>query len=172
GLREWLAIQLKASREVAILFLDLDGFGQFNKQFGHIVGDQVLRTVAHILDEGMDPERDYLCRYGGDEFCIGTIRPMPEATVMADQLALRIAESKVENAGDMRVFASVGISGGKRTKEREDTHYASTVNNLINAASRDSMTRKAEKLGQTLEEMESAVMSAGPGRLRLAQVVV
>ena len=30
---------------------------------------------------------------------------MPAATVMPDQLALRIAESKVENAGDMRVFA-------------------------------------------------------------------
>ena len=172
GLREWLAVQLKASREVTILFLDLDGFGQFNKQFGHIVGDQVLRTVAHILDDKVDPVLDYLCRYGGDEFCIGTLRPMPDAIVLGDQLSHLIADSRVADAGNMRVHCSVGISGGKRTKEREDTHYASTVNNLINAASRESMNRKAEKVGHTLEAMESALVMTAPGRLRLSQVVV
>jgi diguanylate cyclase (GGDEF)-like protein len=172
GLREWLSNQLKASREVSILFVDLDGFGQFNKQFGHIVGDEVLRTVARILESSVDSERDYLCRYGGDEFCIGTLRPMSEAELLADQLAVRVAESRVAEAGDMRVHCTVGISGGKRTKEREDTHFASTVNNLINAASRESMTRKAEKLGQNLQELETAVVQHVPGRLRLAEVVV
>ena len=172
GLREWLSIQLKASREVAILFLDLDGFGQFNKQFGHIVGDQVLRAVAQILEEATDPARDYLCRYGGDEFCIGTLRPMAEAAVMADQLSLRIAETRVPSTGEMRVFCSVGLAGGKRTREREDTHYASTVNNLINTASRESMNRKAEKGDDGIAAYDSSNAPAGPGRLRLAQVVV
>src|SRR5687767_617710 len=110
GLREWLAAQLKASREVSILFMDLDGFGQFNKQFGHIVGDDVLRRVAQILEEAVDPIRDYLCRYGGDEFCIGTLRPMAEAIVLGDQLALQIADTRIEQAGDRRVHCSVGIS--------------------------------------------------------------
>src|SRR5687768_4919396 len=44
-LREWGIEQLRRGSEITILFFDLNDFGRFNKRFGHIVGDNVLRQV-------------------------------------------------------------------------------------------------------------------------------
>lgn len=52
-----------------ILFLDLDHFKDINDDHGHLVGDQLLTSVAHRL-EGCVRRKDFICRLGGDEFVI------------------------------------------------------------------------------------------------------
>lgn len=55
--------------QIAVLFLDLDGFKQINDRLGHEAGDRALREVADRLGKSMRSE-DTLARVGGDEFVI------------------------------------------------------------------------------------------------------
>ncbi len=52
---------------MGLCLLDLDHFKDINDRFGHQVGDQVLRTVAHTV-KGQVRATDYLFRWGGEEF--------------------------------------------------------------------------------------------------------
>jgi diguanylate cyclase (GGDEF)-like protein len=143
-LREWGLENLMNGHEVTIIFIDLDDFGQYNKRYGHVVGDRVIQSVASLLSASLDPDRDILVRYAGDEFAIGTLRLRNEAEVFADLLERRQAEAIVEDFTEPVTF-SAGVFGGKRTKEREDSHFQSTLDNLITLASKAALARKQSK---------------------------
>ena len=78
---------------LAIAVLDLDNFKFFNDAYGHLVGDDVLRQVAGVL-QSCCRSYDTLARFGGDEFALlmpGTGRE--EAARTAERLRLRLAEA-------------------------------------------------------------------------------
>lgn len=61
---------LKESNEsVAFIMLDVDKFKEINDEYGHTVGDKVLKTVAQILESSFR-STDYAARLGGDEFAV------------------------------------------------------------------------------------------------------
>jgi diguanylate cyclase (GGDEF)-like protein len=68
-LEEELSRFRRFNHPVSVVLLDLDGFKTVNDDFGHAVGDQTLRDIAHIL---MKHSRgiNVVSRYGGDEFAI------------------------------------------------------------------------------------------------------
>lgn len=140
-LREWGIDQLKRNAEITILFIDLNDFGTYNKRFGHIVGDKVLRRVAQMIEDAVDPEHDVLVRYGGDEFAIGTIRAREDADDLAEQLRHRVRDLYIPDVDEGVTFC-IGVYGGKRTKERENIHFAATLDNLINLASKECLAQK------------------------------
>jgi IMP dehydrogenase len=143
-LRTWAIEQFSAGREISILFIDLDDFGVYNKEHGHVVGDQVIQAVAGALSEAIDPETDVLIRYGGDEFAIGTLRLRDEAEELGEGLR-SLGDGLKVGEGVPPVSFSVGVFGGRRTKERENSHYASTIDDLINRASRLALAEKKKK---------------------------
>lgn len=55
--------------DVALMIVDVDEFKQINDEFGHEVGDDVLRKVGTLL-KGRFRNTDYVCRIGGDEFAV------------------------------------------------------------------------------------------------------
>jgi len=141
-LREWGQEQLEQGVEIAMIFIDLNKFGKFNKDYGHVVGDKVLRRLVEHLSSLTNPETDVLVRYGGDEFAIGTTRDREEAETLVTQLenngiGLTIPESPVP------IFFSVGLFGGRRSQPRTDVHIPSNVDNLVNLASKNCQDRKS-----------------------------
>jgi diguanylate cyclase (GGDEF)-like protein len=171
ALREWAIGQLKLGAEITVLFVDIDHFGDFNKKHGHIVGDEVLLAVTATLNRLTDPYTDFLCRYGGDEFCIATLRPAEEAEQLGEDLKNQVCDIDLPNMKEV-VTCQVGRSGGKRTKEREHTHYMATLNNLINLASRDCMAQKAQRKAAAASGPPVAAQPVAPPRLRLSRVEV
>ncbi|MFK8025524.1 MAG: diguanylate cyclase [Ilumatobacter sp.] len=97
--------------QVAVMFLDLDGFKGVNDEYGHAVGDAVLRTVARrfqsVLRQG-----DVVGRLGGDEFLIiaDPVRDVAESMRVAERLVEAAREPVDTDAGAVAVGASVGIA--------------------------------------------------------------
>jgi diguanylate cyclase (GGDEF)-like protein len=88
-LEEVIRPALDRSEAVAVLFVDLDNFKAINDQFGHAVGDGVLRAVADRLRSVIRPG-DTLSRLGGDEFVILCgIQGVQETD--AEEIAVRVA---------------------------------------------------------------------------------
>ncbi|HEY0900544.1 MAG TPA: GGDEF domain-containing protein, partial [Micavibrio sp.] len=98
----------------ALLMVDIDYFKSFNDNFGHQVGDQVLRLVARTLTDGVKG-RDIAARYGGEEFAI--ILPdtnLQAAVTVGNALRKAVATKDVvnRNTGDKlgRITMSVGCA--------------------------------------------------------------
>lgn len=70
---EHLASEMEAAQRfdeaLCVLWFDLDGFGRFNRLAGHAAGDDVLRSVARVLESACG-EAGTVCRVGGDEFAV------------------------------------------------------------------------------------------------------
>lgn len=166
-LRNWGAARLQHGQEITLLLFDLDSFGRYNKQYGHVVGDRVLQAFVAAVEPLLDPGQDVFVRYGGDEFVFCTVRPRAAAEqVMAALTGMKLAVDGVEEA----VTFSIGISGGKRTAERTATHYAATLDNLINLASKDCLARKAVAANPS-EDLRRAEAKAGVDAGSLGQLV-
>ena len=95
----------------AVLFVDLDHFKETNDTYGHMIADQMLKTVARRLKSCLRP-RDIVARLGGDEFTI--LLDKVEDTEAAKTVAARIHEHLREpyEFGSYRfsTTASVGIA--------------------------------------------------------------
>lgn len=142
--REWAISALKRGKEISIIFFDLDKFGLFNKQYGHVVGDTVLKEVAAVFKKNIDNKRDFICRYGGDEFVVVSVRNADAALELADRIKQKISEIQID-AIPNGVSGSYGISGGRRTNERRDIHFAATIDDLVTRASKNCTIAKPAK---------------------------
>jgi diguanylate cyclase (GGDEF)-like protein len=108
---ERLAVEVARSSRYqhpfSLCLLDLDGFKGVNERLGHAAGDEVLRSVAKILDQSR--VTDDCFRVGGDEYAI----VMPETTAKeADIAAARIAQQiRDAKLGGGRIDISFGVAG-------------------------------------------------------------
>jgi diguanylate cyclase (GGDEF)-like protein/PAS domain S-box-containing protein/hemerythrin-like metal-binding protein len=99
-------------KQVALLFLDLDGFKPVNDQYGHDAGDLVLTTIADRLLAAIRGI-DTVARLGGDEFAVilGQLEGPQEAGLVAAKLLTSVAQSMgVSKEVQAAVSASIGIS--------------------------------------------------------------
>jgi diguanylate cyclase (GGDEF)-like protein/PAS domain S-box-containing protein len=69
---------------LSLLIIDLDGFKNYNDRFGHLAGDQVLKTMAEVFSQNIRAS-DIIARFGGEEFVV----ILPDTT---GQAALHLAE--------------------------------------------------------------------------------
>ena len=98
-------------RQLALLFLDLDGFKLVNDQFGHAIGDELLKTVARRL-EGLIRASDTVARFGGDEFVIMLDNPTnhEEVARIATRIIHSIGQTMVLQGQAVQVGVSIGIA--------------------------------------------------------------
>jgi diguanylate cyclase (GGDEF)-like protein len=95
-----------ALQPLGALFVDVDRFKLVNDQFGHDVGDEVLRSVAHVLTHA-SRATDYVARYGGDEFVI----LLPDAGVDGGRLVADRIQQILETNPPGPVPFSLSVGG-------------------------------------------------------------
>ena len=101
----------RRNQQLAVVFLDLDGFKAINDLHGHAVGDQVLVNLALRLNEVMR-QGDTLARLGGDEF-VAVLLDFAETSAIAsllDRLLVVVAQPIQINGLSLRVSASIGVT--------------------------------------------------------------
>ena len=87
-----LQLASRKKQAVAILFLDLDHFKQFNDTFGHDAGDMVLQALADLF-RTFFRATDICCRYGGEEFAI----ILPESSAQDAAIRANALRSEVKS---------------------------------------------------------------------------
>lgn len=95
-------------RPLSMLLIDIDHFKSVNDQYGHLIGDEVLKKVARLLTENIR-KSDSAARWGGEEFVI--LLPNSDivsALKLAESLRMRIEGDDFEPA--KRVTCSIGVA--------------------------------------------------------------
>ena len=98
------------SREFSLVMIDVDNFKNYNDRYGHLSGDNILRSVARIISDRCRTS-DQAARYGGEEFCV--ILPeiaLEGATAFAQKIRQAIEESSQGPGTDEHVTVSVGVA--------------------------------------------------------------
>ncbi len=131
---------LRYGRPFSLLILDIDYFKMVNDTHGHLVGDQVLRELARMLEQTLR-EPDISCRYGGEEFVVLT----PETDLArARHLAERLREHIAANEFDAGICITVSVGVASYNPNE-------TLSNLIKRA--DMALYRAKELGRNRVEL-------------------
>ena len=105
----------------ALLFVDIDHFKRINDEFGHEAGDEVLRTVAARMRDGIRPG-DFLGRYGGEEFLILVSGAGREsARLVAERQRKHIETMTAPDLRLSKVTVSIGAAAFDPRDQMEDT---------------------------------------------------
>jgi diguanylate cyclase (GGDEF)-like protein/PAS domain S-box-containing protein len=106
-----IAAAKRHTKQVAVLFLDVDGFKHINDSLGHPVGDQLLQSIAQRLLE-CARSVDTVSRQGGDEFVVllSELTHPRAASVMAGRMLRAVAEPHVVGNHELHVTTSIGVS--------------------------------------------------------------
>lgn len=101
----------QAADQLAIHYLDLDGFKAINDRYGHPAGDRMLLEVARRLGATIRAE-DVACRLGGDEFLLiqSHVQHPDQAALLARRVIKQLSEPYFIDGIEMRVTVSVGIA--------------------------------------------------------------
>jgi two-component system, cell cycle response regulator len=108
--REW-SRAIRYHHPLSCVMVDVDFFKKINDTYGHLVGDHVLKFLAQSL-EGQSRCPDYICRWGGEEFCI----LLPEtdeqgACIWAERCCSAIAEAEFcSGQHNVTMTASFGVA--------------------------------------------------------------
>lgn len=129
-LQEALERSLQSNLQVAVLFIDLDGFKWSNQTYGHEGGDALLKIVATRLLRQIRTG-DMAARLGGDQFAL--LCEDVESTAAISALASRISNELQQPMripqGEVSITASIGIVMGSG-----DTHSVDVLLNSANSA--------------------------------------
>src|SRR5829696_4832884 len=98
-----------AGSPLTLAILDVDRFKRVNDSYGHLVGDEVLRTVADLLREHIRADR--CARYGGDEFVLCLPAGRQEAVQAVARIVRAVAAYDwTEVADDLAVTVTAGLA--------------------------------------------------------------
>jgi diguanylate cyclase (GGDEF)-like protein len=118
-----IARAVRTSSPLAVALLDLDRFKQINDNYGHLLGDEVLRAIADTMT-GVLREYDLAGRFGGEEFVM--LLPQTRATDafrIAERVRAHIARLPIASPTGERVqvTASIGVAALDAGSSRELT---------------------------------------------------
>jgi diguanylate cyclase (GGDEF)-like protein len=107
-----VAVAHRHDRPLSLLMIDVDYFKRVNDRFGHLAGDEVLKTVARALSQGIRIE-DVLARFGGEEFVVLAREAAADAAMaVAERLRqlVEVAQTVWESGHDVPVGITVTVS--------------------------------------------------------------
>lgn len=98
--------------EVTLIIIDIDHFKRINDNFGHLVGDRVIRYISSLMTQLIE-EKHFISRYGGEEFTVILEGVSAEDTqLLANKVRIAMANSKLQRKGSHDTLGQVTLSAG------------------------------------------------------------
>ena len=102
----------RSTHPLSLIMLDVDMFKNFNDTYGHIVGDECLKSIANVIKDCMHRPTDMGIRYGGDEFlCLLPDTDLNGAKHIAGLILSSVQQLAIEHnkSETNKVTISIGI---------------------------------------------------------------
>ncbi|MDH5378892.1 MAG: GGDEF domain-containing protein, partial [Gammaproteobacteria bacterium] len=110
-IRDEIARAKRYGEPLCLVVWDIDYFKKINDRYGHVAGDNALKSVAKLLSQRIR-ETDYIARYGGEEFVL--LLPstrIPNAVESCNQIRELVEEAKFHFQGErIAITLSAGIA--------------------------------------------------------------
>jgi diguanylate cyclase len=110
---EQLTSEARISNEpLSMLAIDIDHFKQFNDNFGHLIGDEVIKMTARLITD-MVKGKDIVARFGGEEFFV--LLPnttIGGANIVAESIRQTIARKELKNRSTGETYGVIHVSIG------------------------------------------------------------
>lgn len=134
---------IREQKPVSILMVDIDHFKQYNDTYGHLAGDEVLRSVALALKETFRRPKDLAVRMGGEEFVVVLPHtPAKELAVLAERAVLAVEALNLPHiASPVADHVTISVGGSTRMPERDEFAFS-----LVEAA--DKAMYEAKRAGR------------------------
>jgi len=104
---------LKQGHPLSVVLSDIDYFKKVNDMYGHVTGDMVLRSFARIIRDTINDQKDWVVRYGGEEFLI--VLPesnLEDAHSLSEMIREFVAQATIKASGHIvNITASFGVAG-------------------------------------------------------------
>jgi len=103
---------VRGKHDIACAMIDADHFKKINDNYGHSVGDKVLKHLAQILTQHFQRTSDLVGRMGGEEFCVLADNVKPADALPLFQEFCRAVERtpfQLPEGGELRITVSVGV---------------------------------------------------------------
>ncbi len=132
--REWKnAIRLNSP--LSLIMFDIDCFKAYNDTYGHLNGDDCLKKIAGASENALKRPRDFLCRYGGEEFIAvlpgtdkkGALTVAKRFLEKTDKLKIVHKNSTVSK----NVTISVGVAAINPDKKSKPTSFIGEVDKAL-----------------------------------------
>jgi diguanylate cyclase (GGDEF)-like protein len=146
-MREELDRATRYEEQLSVLMIDIDHFKEVNDEYGHLLGDEVLRQVSNLFTTQLR-KVDFVCRYGGEEFAtLMPSTPGEKALQVAEKLRRKIAGWHFPGV-QKSITVSIGVA--------EYPEHGETRDSLVRAA--DAALYLAKQKGRN--RVQSASLSA------------
>jgi diguanylate cyclase (GGDEF)-like protein len=134
-------IAVRNNHIFSVVLLDLDHFKKINDTFGHLVGDEVLRSIGNVFCKSVRTS-DIAGRYGGEEFMFILPEVGRESVkTFTDKLHEEISDTCVDHNGSkVNVTVSIGVA------IYDTSNDAASFENLLDQS--DKMLYKAKRKGR------------------------
>ncbi len=146
-----ITLAARNSQALALISVDVDHFKQFNDQYGHEAGDEVLSEVGRVMERVSGPDV-VACRIGGEEFVFLCVNSDAErARAQAEHLRTEISEARLVVRGQtlpgITISAGLGLLGRDGATLQEVMHAADKALYHAKASGRDRVVTEAPEAG-------------------------
>jgi diguanylate cyclase (GGDEF)-like protein len=130
---------------LSVMMIDIDSFKKYNDTYGHMAGDECLKTTADILSASLLRPDDFVARYGGEEF-IAVMPGVDEtgARTVAERMLENIQKRNIphENSDAAEcVTLSIGVTTGKVERTHTADDFIKRADEMLYKSKQDGRNR-------------------------------
>lgn len=137
---EWIR-SMREKEPISILMIDIDKFKLYNDTYGHLLGDNALKSVAAVIKKMLMRRTDVVSRWGGEEFIVLMLNTgLDGALVIAERIRAAV-EREIIQGTNTSVTISIGVNSEIPTTQRTISDFISEADKALYAAKNSGRNR-------------------------------